>query len=271
MTFRFHERPTSRRQSVKDQTYQLNYVAAGNTDDIYVRSYALASTPAIVTTPQGVLYRQDVQLDPQGRDIFYVTVPYGPKNQETGSFTWSFDTSGGTVHIKASKSTVNRYAPAGQVAFDHKQLIGVHGKDVDGTDIAVPAMKISVQFKHPLGVITLAQARHLASVTAMVNSDTFLGFPPGEILLLGARGSDGTEAEATVGYDFVYSRNADGASGPKLTIGAIADIVKQGHDYAWISYEPDVVADKPGMKPNAVYVERVYNRTSLSAALGFGG
>lgn len=268
MTFRFHERPKSRKQSVKDQSYELLYVAAGSTDDIYVRSYAIASTPAIVNTPQGVLYRQDVQLDPQGANVFHVTVPYGPKNQEAGSFTWSFDTSGGTVHIKTSKSTVNRY-PVG--AFDHKQLIGVHGKDVDGVDISIPAMKISCQFKHPLGQITLSHARHLAGVTAMVNSDIFLGFQPGEVLLLGCKGSDGTEAEATVGYDFVCSQNADGVTAPKLTIGGIADIVKQGHDYIWISYEPDVVADKPGMKPNAVYVERVYNRTSLSAALGFGG
>ena len=268
MVFRFHERPTSRKQSVKGKSYELLYVAAGSSDDIFVRSYAMSSTPAIVTTPEGILYRQDVILEPLGREIFNVEVPYGPNNNQTGSFSWTFDTTGGTVHIKASKETVNRY-PAN--AFNHKQLIGVHGKDVDGVDIAIPVAKLSVQFKHPLGVITLAQFRHLASVTAMVNSDPFLGFAPGEILLLGARGSDGTDAEATVGYDFAYSRNADGVSGPKLTIGDIADVVKQGHDYAWISYEPDVADNKPGMKPNAVYVERVYNRTSLSAALGFGG
>jgi hypothetical protein len=263
MTFRFHERPTSRKQSVSGQSYLLSFVAAGSSDDLFVRSYAISSTPAIVTTPQGILYRQDVELEPQGREIYYVNVPYGPKNKVAGSFTWSFDTTGGTVHVKASKSTVNRY-PGN--AFDHKQLIGVHGKDVDGADHVIPALKLSVTFKHPLGVITLPHVRHLARTTAMVNSDTFLGFASGEVLFLGARGSDGTDTEASVTYDFACSENAAG-----LTIGDIANIVKDGHDYAWISYEPDVVADKPGMKPSAVYVERLYSRTSLSAALGFGG
>lgn len=56
--FRLHERPTSRRQS-----YQLSFVAAGSTDDLFVRSYAISSTPAIVTPPQGILYRQDVEKD----------------------------------------------------------------------------------------------------------------------------------------------------------------------------------------------------------------
>jgi hypothetical protein len=44
----------------------------------------------------------------------------------------------------------------GDNAFNHKQLINVHGKDVDGVDIAITALKLSVQFKHPLGIITLA-------------------------------------------------------------------------------------------------------------------
>lgn len=268
MVFRFKERPTSRKQSVKGKSYEMLYTAAGTSDDIYVRSYAMASTPAIITTPEGILYRQDVILDPIGRDIYNVDVPYGPQNNQTGSYSLTFDTTGGTVHVKASKETIGRY-PAN--AFNHKQLINVHGKDVDGIDIAIPALKLSVQFKHPLGIITLAHIRHLARVTAMVNSDAFLGFAAGEVLLLGCRGSMGTDSETTVTYDFACSENADGASAPKLNIGDIADIVKKGHDYAWISYEPDVVDNKPGMKPNAVYVERMYNRTSLSAALGFGG
>lgn len=262
MVFRFKEARTSRSQSVAGKTYEKKYVAAGSSSDLFVRSYAMGATPAVINTPEGTLYRQDVRLDPSASHIFRVTVPYAAKQKETGTWNWRFSTTGGTVRVRASKETVKRYP---EDAFDYKNLIGVNGKDVEGTEIVVPAMKISVTFKHPLGVITLPYARHLLNITGTTNISSMLGFPRGEVLFLGADGADGSDAEATVTYDFAMSQNAT------LNIGDITNIEKRGHQYLWLTWEPNVGADAVGQKPKAIYIERVYNEIEMAVALGFGG
>lgn len=262
MVFRFKEARNSRSQSVAGKTYELKYIAAGSSSDLFVRSYAVGATPALINTPNGTLYRQDVRLEPTASHIFRITVPYAEKKNETGSLNWRFSTTGGTVRVRASKQTVKRYP---ENAFDFKNLIGVNGKDVEGTEIVVPAMKISVNYKHPLGVITLPYARHLFNITGTTNQTAMLGFPRGEVLFFGSDGADGTDAEATVSYEFVISQNA------KLTIGDITNIEKLGHQYLWLTWESNVAGDAVGQKPKAIYIERVYNEIDMAVALGFGG
>jgi hypothetical protein len=214
-----------------------------------------------------LLYRQDIQVDPIGYDIWKVTVPYGKKEQTAGSYTITFDTTGGTVHISASKATIGKY-PA-STAPDYKQLIGVNKDDVAGADIVIPALKMSVHFKHPAAIITLSRIKYLASITGMVNSATFLTFAAGEVLFLGASGSEGTDAETEVTYQFAMSSNATG-----LSIGDVASIAKKGHEYAWIKYKDAVDTvdskDLPVKEPEFVYVERVYDTVDLALGLGFG-
>lgn len=203
-------------------------------------------------------------MQAESRDLFFVEIPYGPReSQQAGSMTLSFDTQGGTVHIKNSRSTVASY-PAG-AAPDFKQAIGVHDDEVDGCDIIIPALKLSVSYKHPLGAISLARIKLLALATGTVNSDTFLTFPPGSVLFLGASGSEGTTSETEVTYHFACSEEANG-----LTIGTVTGITKQGHDYLWVSFTDDVDGGRAIKRPQFVYVERVYKRASLSGILGFG-
>lgn len=262
MAFRFKEARTSRRQAVYGKSYELKYVAAGSSDDLFVRSYAMGASPATIATPQGLLYRQEVSLEPTARSIFRVTVTYGEKKQENGSFSWRASTTGGTFRIQTSRETVASY-PDG--AFDFKQLIGVRGKDVEGAEIVIPVLKLNVTFKHPLGVVTIPYAKHIGQITGTVNSTNFLTHEPGEVLFTGADLSDGTDSEATCSYDFLCSENAT------LNIGEIINIAKKGHHYLWCTYEPSVEEGKGGMKPQAVYIERLYNEIDLGMALGFGG
>jgi hypothetical protein len=141
---------------------------------------------------------------------------------------------------------------------------------VKGVEIIIPAMKINVQYKHPQGVLTLAKAKFLNNMTGMVNSDSFLTFAPGEVLFLGARGSDGTQSEATVSYSFAMAPNAEG-----LTIGGIAGVAKKGWEVAWIRYHDTITTadgkDQPTRVPKFVYVNRVYETIPMATALGFGG
>jgi hypothetical protein len=264
MTFHWGERVTSRSGSVSPPSLTLKYVASGTSDDLFVRSYAINATPAIYGTAQGVLYRQDIRIEAESASVFYVDVPYGPKEKETGSFTLSFDTQGGTVHITSSKSTIGKY-PNG-VAPDYKQAIGVHGDEVDGCDVVVPALKLQLTYKHPAGIISLPRIKLLALATGTVNSDTFLTFPPGSVLFLGCSGTEGTATETEITYHFACSENAD-----SLTVGDITGINKKGHDYLWVSFKDDVDGGRAVKVPQFVYVERVYKFASLSGILGFGG
>jgi hypothetical protein len=89
-------------------------------------------------------------------------------------------------------------------------------------------------------------------------------------LFLGARGSDGTETEATVSYQFAMGANISGQ-----TIGSIAGVAKRAWEVAWIRYHDQVSTvggnDNPTRVAKYVYVDRVYDEIAMSAALGFGG
>lgn len=251
--------------SPPSETHQ--FVIAGSDNRNTVNAYALSATPNLISTNYGILYRQDIRCTRTAYNQWSIEVPYAQGANETGEWTWDFDTTGGTVHITQAKEEVSRY-PA-STAPDQKGAIAVDGHEVKGTEIVIPAMKIHVQFRHPLGVITLARAKYLRSITGTVSSDAFLTFAPGEVLFLGARGSNGSDAEATVSYEFAVAENATG-----LTIGGIAGVAKKAWDVAWIRYRDTITTvsgdDNPTRVAEFVYVDRVYETTPMSTALGFG-
>lgn len=267
MAIRFFAVPNHVDLSASPLGGELHFKAVGSNDALAVTAHAIANTPPFYLTQWGTLFRQDVKLTQVAYNHFDVDVPYTNKKQEKGQWTWDFDTTGGTVHITHAKEERARFPAA--TAPDLGGVIGLDGDQVAGTDIVIPAMKINVQYKHEKGEITIPQAKFLASITGTVNSAPFLTFEAGEVLFLGARGSDGTEAEASVGYQFAMSANASG------TIGGIGGVVKRGHDHAWIRYQDSTVTiggeTRPVRKSAAVYVDRVYEEIDLAGALGFGG
>jgi len=265
----FEERPVSRSGSVSEPQQDREYVCTGTNDTAAVVLLALQLTPPALATAQGIIYRQDVKYTSQGHNLFYVTVPYAKrqaKNQEVGSWTWDFDTSGGTVNVKASKQTLGSYVPVGGVAVNHN---GAIGKQIDGTidgvDIIIPTLKLNASYKHAMGVVSLPFASAMADITGCVNSTSIFGRAPGEVLFLGARGADGTDTEASVGYSFALEKNLQ-----NLIIGGITVAEKQGHDYAWVEFQNFVDADQGATKPKQINVERVYRRVDLKQLLGFG-
>jgi hypothetical protein len=242
----------------------LRYVASGSNDDSFVKAYALAASPAIVAGATGILYRQDLSIEPQGFECFHIDVPYAEKKAESGKMRISFDTQGGSIHITQAKAHIARFPGT---APDYKGAIGVTGKDdVEGADIVIPALKLTVGFTHPLGVITLTQIFNMADWTGQTNSDVFLGRQPGEILYLGSTGSEGSESPADVDHHFAYSKNLTG-----LTIGGISGVSKKGHEYYWIRYKPAVDGGKSARQPEAIYVERLYDTFPMAMSFGFGG
>ena len=269
MTIRIFERSNTGNSSVNPPTAVLNYGLSGIEDEYIANAYATSLVSDSIITPQGLIWLQDVSLDHEGFQLWGITANYASGSRKVGTWKFAFDTTGGTIHITSSKATSGKFAKAGKTATDHKQTIGVtKDGDPQGTDIVIPALKMNYSFRHPLGTIGEAKARYLASVTGTTNSVLWHGFQQGELLLLGATGSEGTDAETEVTYSMAASANITG-----LSIGAIANIAKKGHEYAWIQYEDVVVADaegnKPATQPRYVYVERVYEEVDFFSALGF--
>ncbi len=248
------------------RTYRGTVVEATSTPE--ARAVALANTPAFQQTDLGLLYRQDLRTRKVAYDQYECEAIYGRREFTTGSWTWDFDTTGGTVHVSNSKETVATFAGTGvseSTIPDHKNAIDVQGEEVRGIDITIPAMRMNVQFKHKRGEVTLDWARLIHDITGTVNSKSMLGFEAGEVLFLGGRGANGSESESTIGYSFAMSANQT-----NFTIGAIAGVVKAGWNAAWVSYKDDVDQDRLVKQPEFVYVERVYNTVDLAAILGFG-
>jgi len=234
----------------------------GESNRPVAEAHATATIPIVTVQLTGNLWRQPLSFNWEASTYCVVTATYTREKNQTGSFTWDFDTTGGTVNVKASKSTVNRYPNPG--AADHEGAIGVNGDEVEGTEVIIPALKFNVNFRHPLGSINLAKVFQLADATGSVNSDTFFTKPAGSFLFLGATGSDGSEAEASVSYQYAYSKNL-----AAQVIGGIEGVTKDGWDYAWIEFESDTDDSKPIRKPLAVHVERVYDRVSYGSLFGF--
>lgn len=263
MAFEFFEIPEHLESTANPPTYTTHWKAINTISQTYVHSFALGATPAVIATIYGILYRQDIRVRQSAYNQFDVEIPYAARKAEQGEWTWDYDTSGASIHITNSKETIESYPVS--TAPDHKGAIGVSGDDVAGTERVIPALKINVHYKHPSGIVTLARVKALAAITGTVNSDTFLTFAPGEVLFLGSRGQDGTEAEASATYMFAMSSNATG-----LSIGDITGVAKKGWQTAWIAYKENVDGGKPARVPQYVYVERIYDNVAMAAALGFG-
>lgn len=269
MTLSLFERPGSRSMSADPPSLTTQWGLTGTTDHATALATIISGTPDTATSPAGLLYRQDVQMQPAGYNLWYATIPYGVRKNQLGSYRLAFDTTGGTIHIANSKETISKNAATGVTAPDFKQLIGVRGDEVEGTEIVIPALKITVNFKHPIGIVSLARIKLLSQISGTVNSTSFLTFAAGEVLFLGASGSEGTDAETEVSYSFAMSQNVTG-----MSIGEIVAFDKKGWEAVWISYK-DATDSAGGVsyavkQPEFAYVERVYETTDLAAVLGFG-
>jgi len=263
--FSFVETPDSRQETGVPPSLTLNYLALGVQDDEYVYNYALSNTPLTIIRGGNLLVRKDIRKDPAGWGQYRITVPYGLRDKidvPSGSFTFSFDTTGATIKIKAAKEHIASYPDDGDW---HKGAIGVkEDGDVEGADIIIPALKLTYSFKHPAGVVDEAFARYIASITGRVNLNGWRGYQPGELLFAGGSGSDGSDAEADVAYQFIASGNED-----NLSIGDISGIVKAGHHYAWVEFQDDVDTGEAIRPPKRVNIERVYDAIDFATGFGF--
>jgi hypothetical protein len=173
---------------------------------------------------------------------------------------WSFDTTGGTIRVTHSKAT-NKY-PNTTASPSFNGAVQVQNGEAQGTDIIIPALKLTATYRWPKNTVTPTYVNLLASMSGTVNSDAFGVYAAGELLFLGASGEIVPNISTEIQYQFAASANATG-----LTIGAITGIAKKGHEFLWVLFEDDedTGAKRLVKKPLAAYVERVYTEATFSS------
>lgn len=183
------------------------------------------------------------------------TYYYSTTQKVAGDSRYQFDTGGGMQHITQSLSTINKYAPPAKTAPDFKGAIGVTDKNVSGCDIIVPAFTWTETHYKSDADIDQAYKDVLFDLTGSVNDSTFRNRNDGEVLFLGASGSQQANEDWEIAYKFSAHENLSG-----IVIGDVTGIAKGGWEYLWVRYEDieDATAKKLVKRPVAVIVERVY-------------
>jgi len=256
---RFDSRETT--VGIDNPSVELLYVVVGTENDAEVRTLVETTIPAFYA---GLAF-QSYHISHQGGGLWEVSVRYGKKEpKRTGESSFSFDTGGGTVHITQSLRTVAKYAPPGEEPPDYKGAIGVSNDAVQGTDITIPTYNFKETHYLPVDLVTPEYKSVIFYLTGKVNDAPFRGFAPGEVLFLGASGSQRGTEDWEITFSFSASPNAT-----ELTIGDITGIEKKGWEYLWVRYEDAEDENVLVKRPAAVYVEQVYPYGDFSL-LGIG-
>ena len=139
MAIDLSEVPNSRSHTGLPPTITYRYVITGEVSDTVAYEYARQNIPlTLVRTDAGTLFRTDIAMEPAGYGQYNLTVPYKRLENDappTGELTFSFDTTGATVNVKAAKEHIATYIREGVVGVNYRGAIGVRE---DGEGELVP-------------------------------------------------------------------------------------------------------------------------------------
>lgn len=236
--------------------YQLIGTANEFPDEVAASAYAVNNVPIFFFGA----WLQDIQVKPQGNGLFFVTAPYGPLPRWPGSqFRINFRTTGGTVHISASRELIDKYGAGAPDTV-------IIGQDGSGAEITVPVQMRSYTFNYESGIVNEAAMDYWEDLTGVVNLSLWHQRPAGEVLFLGADGDTtiAAESSSSVTFHFAMSRNQT-----NQTIGSITGVDKDGHDLIDIHTKTEVISAQNVQTEKFVYIQRVYERLDFANYLGF--
>lgn len=241
--------------------FRTRWQVSGQPTDTQLIDHAISLFPL---TYLG-LPRNSYEIDPAGYNRWKIRGNYSRRSSAeqqppSDDSVSAFDTSGGTQHIKISRSTVNTFsAPTAGSAPDNKNAINVDDQRVGGTDIVIPVFSFEETKVFAFSAVNQTYKLNLFAATGTTNNAAYKGFAAGEVLFMGASGRSRGQDEYTVTGRFAASPNLTG-----LTIGDITSINKNGWDYLWVMFENTSDQDKILKKPIHAYVERVYASSNFS-------
>lgn len=219
----------------------------------------------VFTNPMGVLWLKDIRINEliyarhYDIDAMYVPPDKAPPGF-AGAYSLSVDLIGGTTHITAGRRISGW--PAG--CPDNGGVIGKDGDEVHGADVVTPEMKLTVSYRHPQGFLNKLYIDSLFYLIGHFNSDTFLGYAPGQVQYLGGPHTM-TESEATARYTFAMSPNATNLEVAGITIGT-----KFGSDLLSPIMKDEVDAGKPVKRVDYIECIRPPSHEWLAFASVFG-
>jgi len=248
------ERWDSRKSKVgwQGSTQDLIYLIKGGEDDQQARDVVRANAPAnIAHAGDPTTIFENYDLDYMGGDYWIATIHYAQRTpKQPGDTTYNFETSGGTQKITQSISTVHQYGKT----FNSKGAIGVQAQgEPEGCEITVPVYNFSETHYVPTNDVDAAYKAKLFKLTGKTNNAIFKGFQIGEVLFLGASGTERSQDDWEISFKFAASPNVTG-----LTIGSITGIAKKGWEYLWVRYEVSSDSDMVIQEPVTVNIEQVY-------------
>ncbi len=233
---------------------QVRTTAPAKVDGLVLSSVELSERINLDTFKVRAVYGED----PEGED----------EEDEDDDTNFTFDSSGGTMHMDVSLETKGMF-PAD--APDFKKAINVDNEgSVNGCEVVMPTFQFAETRTVKAAKVTAAYKRKVAELTGTVNSASFKGFEPGEVLFLGASGSKKGKKRKhpwEITFKFAVSPNKTDLHVGDLVVGQ-----KDGWDYLWVKYEDEVSESGANLvkKPVAAYVEKVYERKDFSLLKGWG-
>ncbi len=248
---------------------EIPYAVWGVPTSEIARAMVIEASPPTYTVNEIPLFRKQATVEETGPESHIVHVIYGPiKPPESREYKFAFDTTGGRQKITQSLETVHKYAPAEKTAADHKGAIGVTDHGVEGCEIVVPKFSWTETWQLPIDTYDWAYSQTLKSITGRVNAEPFRGFPAGQVLFRGGKGSGSNKNPTLIEITYSFDQSDDVTA---QTIGDITGVAKAGWQYLWVQYREtdDTDAKSFARRPVAAYVEKVYEATSF-AALGIG-
>ena len=180
----------------------------------------------------------------------------GDEDDGTPKETTSYSMSSTTMHVTHSRKTVRKYAVSGATAPDYKGAMSVRGGEVQGTDINVSTVAMTITHYFRKSQWSTRLRNRILNKGNRMNNKEFRGFDPGELLYLSATINPVTEGDVEyiqVDYNFAISPNDDDVDLAEWSGGSIK---KEGWNFMWVKDETDPDTGLP--VPKYVYIEQVY-------------
>lgn len=264
------ELATSRSRSKGgSESTTLKYVVQGTDDDAAVFTAIESARPSTYDgLPWETTTIEPIDATAWRADVRYSTRANTAKASPGAAIptpelpVFSFDTTGGTIHITQSKANVSNHVASG-TAPDYQGAINVTDDGVAGVDIVHRVYSFTEQWV--VAADDVADFQDAAyTLTGAVNNAPFRGFAAGECLFMGARGTRRADGNYEVELLFSVSKNRTG-----VAVGTITGIAVEGWNVLWARYKSTVDAGRVVQVPESAHVERVYDEGDFST-LGIG-
>ncbi len=226
--------------------------------------------------------RQPLKIKLVGGTMWSVTANYVVSEisvsdavEDRSTFTLEFDTGGESFTRRTVPSAQQRkysWSEGSDPPPNIKGALGWDGKKANGIDVPIPGLKMTLTANYPARIVGAAQIKTWSRNTGKVNSDTFLGFAPGELLNLGAKGKvtiDAATLKATGSTSVSWVIQASEHIPNGYSEGEIFIPSKKGWEHVDVvigKYE-DTTTTPPTVveKPLYAYVSDVFDAISFRA------